>query len=165
MNKSILDSILDYNSISGNFIWKVKPSKKVSIGDIAGTITNNGYFKIRFLGKEYLAHRLAWLSIYGDFPEGILDHIDQDKLNNSINNLREVSISENGHNTKIYSTNKSGYKNIFWDKTLNKYSVKLCKNNIKYNIGTYHTLEGAKLALDTFIELKKEFQDGNSQES
>lgn len=161
MNQQILKELLTYDNKSGVFIWKVKPSKKVKAGSVAGTLSLQGYIKIRIFGKEYRAHRLAWMYEYGEFPNGILDHIDQNKLNNSINNLRIVSISENGHNTKLYSTNKSGHKNVFWDKRVGKYSVSLCFNNKPKRIGYYMTLEDAIEARDKFIDLLIEFQNVN----
>lgn len=161
MNQEILKELLIYDSKTGVFVWKIKPSKKVKVGNIAGTLSLQGYIKIRIFGKEYRAHRLAWLYEYGEFPEGILDHIDQNKLNNSISNLRIVTVSENGHNTKLYSSNKSGHKNIFWDKRVSKYSVSLCYNNKPKKLGYYKNIEDAIEARDKFIDLLIEFENAN----
>lgn len=90
---------LDYNSKSGRFTWKVHRGC-VTKGTPAQSPTGNGYVEIGFEGSSYLAHRVAWLFTYGDWPRQSIDHIDGDRANNAIRNLRDVSHSTNLANRK-----------------------------------------------------------------
>ncbi|ECH9128545.1 HNH endonuclease [Salmonella enterica subsp. enterica] len=75
---------------------------------------NKGYWRITHANKCYLAHRLAWFFCYGVWPKEI-DHIDNNKLNNSIGNLREVTHQLNQLNMPLRSNNTSGVKGVNWD--------------------------------------------------
>ena len=63
-----------------------------------GSLDKDGYLIVKFKGKQYKAHRLCWFFYYGEFPNDVIDHIDGDKLNNSIENLRDVEQAENTRN-------------------------------------------------------------------
>src|SRR5512135_183213 len=89
--------LISYDCDTGLITWKVSRGKAKS-GDIAGYVNGEGYICIKIKGKMYLAHRLAWLMNYGEWPNGIIDHIDHNKQNNSLENLRDVSFSINGQN-------------------------------------------------------------------
>ena len=92
-----IKEVLDYDKESGIFTWLVTVSSHATKGMIAGTIMPKGYRCIRFRGKHYLAHRLAWWWVNGECPKE-LDHIDKCKDNNSIVNLRECTRSQNNMN-------------------------------------------------------------------
>lgn len=96
---------LNYDPASGEFIW-IKTRGKGFKGDIAGTLNSNGYLRISFSGKRYYAHQLALWWVSGVFPKEV-DHLDRDKLNNRINNLREVTRTLNSLNKVVQSNNKS----------------------------------------------------------
>ena len=99
-----LKSILDYNPNTGMFKWKVLPKKSTrnKIGCYAGCLNiNDGYVVIVINGKTYRAHRLAWFYFYGNWPKRQVDHIDMDKQNNSIKNLRDVTARTNKSNNKL----------------------------------------------------------------
>jgi len=80
--------------------------------DVAGNWEPSGYVRIYVSDRKYLAHRLAWLYMYGCFPIGKLDHINMDKHDNRIANLRLATVSQNAMNKKIMSNNSTGYKGI-----------------------------------------------------
>ncbi len=117
-----LREALDYDQGTGVFTWRKSSENKISRGDVAGCIDDKGYIRIRVNGKLYRAHRLAWIYIYGSSPSSQIDHIDQDKSNNRIANLREATNSQNAHNRGLLSTNKSGVTGVHYDKN-NKYWV------------------------------------------
>lgn len=94
-----LKSKLDYDHETGIFKWKIWTCR-IPKGGIAGSIKSNGYLQIRLDNKIYLAHRLAWKIVYGNDPVCEIDHVDRDKLNNRISNLREVTHQENCLNRK-----------------------------------------------------------------
>lgn len=77
----------------------------------------NGYARITWKGDTYYVHNVVWELFNEDVPENhVIDHIDTDKSNNSINNLRLCTVSENNRNTKLRKNNKLGVKGLFWDK-------------------------------------------------
>lgn len=103
-----LHELFDYDADTGHLIRKVA-RQSVKVGDIAGTITNRGYRHISINGRNYQAHRLVWFYHHGEWPNRQIDHIDRDKLNNRIENLRDVSCSINQLNkTKSNSTGYAG---------------------------------------------------------
>ena len=92
-----LRSILSYDPSTGVFVWKKMLSRRRKPGSVAGNRTH-GYVEIGIHNKSYRAHHLAWLYVYGRWPHGMLDHIDGDRANNAIVNLREASNQENSWN-------------------------------------------------------------------
>ena len=138
---SELMAMLNYDPLTGIFTWKISRSKKRA-GDIAGTQhRKDGYIKIKIHGKEVGASRLAWLWVYGRFPEKYLDHIDRDTSNNSIANLRECTIAENGQNRKAPKNNTSGYVGVY--RKEGKWAAKICRNRRLYSLGLHDTAEQA----------------------
>jgi hypothetical protein len=89
-----LKEFLDYNPDTGIFTWIKKSSIPVKVGQVAGRANGNGYVRIKFKGRDYFAHRLAYYMYHGVDPlEKCIDHIDGDKANNKIDNLRLASVS------------------------------------------------------------------------
>lgn len=110
--KELLDNLL-YDKDTGTFTRKISLNTKVRIGDVAGGKDAKGYVCIRVAGKTYKAHRLAWLYVYGDHPNGEIDHINGIVNDNRICNLRDVTKSVNQHNRKRargYSKDGNGWK-------------------------------------------------------
>lgn len=92
---------LSYNPASGLFTRVYSKTRKDLVGKIAGAKAVNGYIVIRLKNKDLLAHRLAWIFTYGEIPDGIfIDHIDGDRSNNAISNLRLCTNNENMQNIK-----------------------------------------------------------------
>jgi len=95
--------VLSYNHLTGVFTW-VGPNKGRRVaGNEAGSVSKYGYRSIEYRGKSYRANILAYWFMTGSFPNKEIDHINQDKLDNSWNNLREVTPSINCHNRSQYS--------------------------------------------------------------
>lgn len=108
-----LRSLLFYDPISGTFTWRVS-RVKVSAGDRAGKKTKDGYIHIGVDGRRYQAHRLAFLYMTGEMPEGLVDHKNLDRSDNSWDNLRAATNSQNQGNTALRQNNKSGFKGVSW---------------------------------------------------
>lgn len=134
-----LHELLKYDSESGIFTWKVRTSKRVKKGQIAGTVKDDGYIRIRIDGTLYLAHRLAWLYHYGTFPENEIDHINRNKSDNRIGNLRDVDRVTNAINKDLQSNNESGVAGVRWSKGSNKWRA-------------YIGVEGKTIQLGYFVE-------------
>jgi len=100
-----LKRVLRYNHETGIFIWIKSVAKRMSEGDVAGNLDPAGYIRIRYKGCLYRAHTLAWLYYYGEFPCMDVDHIDCNKTNNSIANLRLATKHENATNRPLQKNN------------------------------------------------------------
>lgn len=89
-----------YEPETGHFYWLVRRSNSHQIGHIAGSRRGGraDYWRLRFDGVEYEAHRLAWLFMTDEWPEGLVDHRDLDKLNNRWANLRAATVAQNAAN-------------------------------------------------------------------
>lgn len=153
-----LKELLDYDKNTGLFTWKIYKGR-VTKGYIAGTICR-GYINIKIDNKLYKAHRLAWLYMYGKLPDMVIDHIDSDKTNNKISNLRDVSIAYNNQN--IITCSKYKKLNL-------PVGVSICNRKKAYvasihidgknkNLGRFHTVQEAHTA---YIEAKREYHPGS----
>jgi len=102
LTRERLMELVSYDPSTGLFTSKVsRPPCK--IGKVLGSKQAAGYVEFRLDYKSYLAHRLAWFYIHGDWPVGEIDHINQDRTDNRISNLRDVTRSENNRNSKTRS--------------------------------------------------------------
>lgn len=139
-----LKSLLDYNSETGVFVWRIANGKRVRAGDIAGCVTDRGYIRIAVLGKQYPAGRLAWLYVYGYWPEKQIDHINLNKQDNRICNLREANASENSRNKALRPDSETGFKGV--KKQGNKYMARCQVGDKRKYLGLYETAEEAHQA-------------------
>jgi hypothetical protein len=134
--------LLDYKE--GSLFWKVKPAKQIVIGSEAGCKNSHGYCVVRVDGVLYGAHRIIFLMHYGYLPKYI-DHADGNRLNNSIENLREATACQNAYNKPSQSNNKSGEKGVRWHKQIKHWCVEIQVNKVKHYLGIYKDLELAAL--------------------
>ena len=101
------------------------------------------YARIKFDKREFKLHRIIFLYHHGYLPD-IIDHINGDRYDNRIENLREANTYQNRQNSRIYSTSKSGVKNVYFDARSNKWRVSFSINGKRKNFGIYSDLEEAK---------------------
>jgi hypothetical protein len=141
LTQSKVAEFFDYKD--GQLFWKISTGR-VSAFSKAGTLGSHGYLQIRLMGKIYLAHRLIYLLINGHIPNQI-DHIDGDKTNNKIDNLRLSSQSENRMNSSRSSLNKIGIKGVCWSKSNKSWRVQIKKQRKNVYDGFFNDLELAEL--------------------
>lgn len=147
---------LDYSPDTGLFTWKKRQPtdfphdnfrntwNRRCAGKIPGFIAVNGYRYIDLLGKRFLAHRLAWFITYNEWPKEDVDHINNDRNDNRLSNLRLASRYQNLQNAKIRSNNTSGYKGVSWRKDTRKWDVRIREHGGKYRyFGSFDTKEAA----------------------
>lgn len=112
MNVELAHYLFSY--VDGVLYWRVKPCHRDPIGMKAGYVDPlRGYAMISYQRKRYYAHRIIYLMHNGYLPKEI-DHIDGDKTNNRVENLRACTHTQNGQNKPAQSNNKSGVKNVVW---------------------------------------------------
>ena len=141
-----LRSILSYDPATGIFTWKVRTANQVKVGDVAGCPDGRGYLQIRVQSRKYLAHRLAWLYVYGEWPKGQIDHINRIRTDNRIANLREVSHKQNQQNRSKSSHNTSGHPGVHWNKRDSKWQAQIRHNRKHFHLGLFKSLEEAVAA-------------------
>ena|SRR5215472_2841384 len=108
-------SILDYDPETGIFRWKITLSKRATAGKPAGRSRVGKRNKIGIKGGEYMAHRLAWLIMTGEWPAQEVDHRDLDPSNNRWTNLREATPSQNQSNRPVRRHSKTKVTGVCWD--------------------------------------------------
>lgn len=117
---------------------------------MAGWITEWGYRKIEVDGRAYLAHRLAWLYMTGEWPEGEVDHKDCDPANNEWGNLRLATRGQNAQNSSLRADNTSGVKGVSKHPQYDKWVARVGKDGKKHYLGVFPTKEGAEAAAKAF---------------
>jgi hypothetical protein len=128
--------------------WNIRFSEKPALSCVAAT----GYLHGRILGIGFLAHRVAWAIHSGRWPEHEIDHLNGDRKDNSILNLREVLPTENRKNTRLRSDNTSGACGVYWDKDLQKWRAAIGLSGKSIHIGVYKNKEDAINARLNFQE-------------
>ena len=146
-----LKELLNYNPETGIFTWAVNRSKKILAGIPAGTISD-GYVRIVVDYKAYQAHRLAWLYMTGSFPSLQIDHKDNIKNNNSWNNLRQATNSQNKINSNPSSRNTSGIKGVSYSALTNKWVAQCSVNGKVKRIGGYDNIKDAQIAYESYAK-------------
>jgi hypothetical protein len=158
---SELQSIMDYDSSSGAVVWKVRRHGRggaISPGDSVGSKNAGGYLETKINGYRTYVHRIAWALHHGAWPKGNIDHKDGDRLNNSIDNLRDCSQSTNIENRRIpRSDSKIGIQGV--GKKKNRYYSTIQTHGQRKYLGSFMTAEAAH---DAYLKAKRQFHHGNT---
>ncbi|WP_396189768.1 HNH endonuclease [Flavobacterium sp.] len=143
ITQELLKEYFEYKD--GNLYWKKNDfnHKRIKIGKKAGYKCKNGYTQIGLFRKVYFLHRLIFIYHYGYTPN-IIDHIDNDKSNNKIENLRNINRQENNINVFKKKNNSSGVKGVSFNKRLNKWTAYINVNKKRVYTKLFETLEEAK---------------------
>ena len=142
LNKQKLTELFYYKE--GVLYWASPTGKRIKKGDEVGSVNSAGYLVAKVLGKSYLVHRLIYQYHHGELPL-IVDHKDNNPLNNAIENLRAATHAENRQNAKLRKDNKSGTKGVSFDAINKVWKVQVNCNNKAYRIGNFKDLELAEL--------------------
>lgn len=137
LSQEQLQAVLAYDPETGVFTRN---------GKTAGGIhrpRNVTYRKISVHGHQYLAHRLAWLYVYGVWPSGEVDHINGDGTDNRISNLRDATRAQNATNAPAQKSNKLGLRGVHFHPGAGRYRAQICKNLKIRHLGYFDSPEEA----------------------
>jgi len=132
-----LKELLDYDPDTGIFTRRLNASSRARLGKKAGAINSGGYLQTRLERKMYLNAWLAWLYIYGRWPTKWMDHINGNRADNRLCNLREANETQNAHNAKKNNKNTSGFKGIGWDKRSGRWRARITINWKRIHLGRF----------------------------
>lgn len=147
-----LRAMLDYNPETGLATWRKRDDASARFnGRFAGkpalrNVGNNGYRRGTVLGCDLLLHRVAWAIFHGAWPTGQIDHVNGDRLDNRITNLRDVSSTENNRNHKRRCTNTSGFMGVYWHPRDKKWVAQIRVARTKRQLGSFAKIEDAVAA-------------------
>jgi hypothetical protein len=136
-----------FDYLDGKIFWKKLPrANHTRVGDEAGSTESLGYRVVRVLGRVYRAHQIIFLMHHGRFPMEV-DHIDGNPGNNRIDNLREVTRSQNMANRKMSINNSSGVKGVYWHRITGKWQARFKKDGKTIYVGLFDDIGDAADAI------------------
>ena len=160
-----LKELLLYNPDTGVFTRRLNTRNRFKAGQIAGSLTSKGYIDLSLDRKTYSAHRMAWLYIHGVEPVDQIDHINHNRSDNRLANIREVSASENSRNRSCYSrSSKKGgpLMGVRWDKDRGRWLAQIKIGGIAKHLGRHKDLFSAICARKS-AELKHGFHSNHGK--
>ena len=137
-----LKSLYQYHPETGLFTHLTN-SRVRKIGDIVGMTRKDGYMQTKVDKHFYVLHRLAWLYVYGEWPKYEIDHINRQRNDNRIVNLRDIKRSENNRNKPLGKNNVSGHSGISWSTKSKKWCVKFNFDCYVHHVGFFANLDDA----------------------
>jgi hypothetical protein len=150
--------LLAYDAQSGVFRWRGNSSPRVRAGAVAGTLSSYGYVRVKVDGANYMAHRLAWFYVHGCWPLECVDHINGDKADNRIANLRDISLRLNQENQrKAHVNNRTGLLGAH--RAGKKFVARIRVNKRAIRLGVFET---AQLAHEAYLHAKRAIHAGGT---
>ena len=141
LTQSRLKELVSYNKETGIFN-RILPVANILPGPIHAKPNKIGYTRMHVDGRLYYMHRLAWLYVYGVWPTEV-DHIDGNKANNKLSNLRDGSHAQNMQNMSKKSKAVSGLKGAYYHPHCKMWQAKIRYQNRTKSLGYYKTPEEA----------------------
>lgn len=141
-----IQTVFNYDYKTGAVNWRLGNGYKIKAGDPAGSLSNNGYLRIEYKRQKYQAHRLVWVYIYGKIPNNMfIDHINGNRADNRLCNLRLCTWSENQKNASLRKDNKTRYKGVYAYGINGKYRIQILNPSTgkRENYCSFNTLEDA----------------------
>ena len=151
-----LIKVLDYNPETGQFTW-IGHVKKNLLNKIAGCKRKDDCIVIGLFGRDYLAHHLAWFFVNKQWPTKEIDHVDQNRSNNKISNLRDVDHRTNCQNYRIATKNNKTTKLLGAAYRYGRFYSRIRVGDKRITIGSFATAEEAHQA---YIAAKRLYHAG-----
>ena len=170
MSIEIIKEMYCYDPNTGKLSWntqrpdshfkrsteRTKYFKYLSGQDVKQTINFYGYLVVGVGKRIYPTHRLAFIIMLGRFPDGVVDHIDGNPLNNKWDNLREVSQALNSRNSRKDHRNKSGYAGVYWVKRDKHWKSQVFVDGKSKHLGAFSSPEEANLARLNYLNTRSD---------
>lgn len=142
-----LREVLDYNPETGDLVWRRSTGRRAKVGEVAGAKHCKGYLQVTIDGKNHLAHRLVWLHVHGELPHSLIDHVNGDKADNQLANLRPATNAQNLSNrSMLNSNNTSGHRGVCWARANGKWRAEITSGTKSKHIGYFDTADEAATA-------------------
>ena len=129
--------LIEPNFETGKLCWKVRRGGSAVKDGEVGHMTREGYVKVKLKGKSYPIHRLMWLLAHGEHPDRFVDHINGDRMDNRLCNLRLVTKAENAKNRRPTKTSVSGLNGVVWRNDSMKWRSFIRYNNALMHLGSF----------------------------
>lgn len=152
LTNEYLRTLVSYNPGTGIFTRLVAVGNNTRIGDIAGWVTCNGYVALHVRNIRFLAHRLAFFYMNGEFPAEEVDHINGVRSDNRWLNLRLATPSENMRNRSVMRNNKLGIKGVSYHKASGKFMAQARVKGKVFYLGVHESPDAASAAYVAFIK-------------
>lgn len=151
-----LRRLLSYDPETGDLCWKTQHTNRVVIGRPIRTRIGRGYYAVQVDGFRMRVHNVVWAMHYGEWPDKLVDHINCDKTDNRISNLRLATLNQNAFNVGKQSNNTTGAKGV--SKNGTGFKAEISANNVSHYLGTFKTVEEARRAyLNAAVELHGDY--------
>ena len=147
-----ISKYLRYDAATGEVFWRMNKGRLAKEGCLAGNASDGRYIQIEVCGHRFYAHRIAWLLHYGVWPTDLIDHINGDKKDNRIENLRDVNKSLNAHNSRSVSRGISGVKGVYFNNRIGRWFSKIRINRESKYLGSFSSAEEAGEAYRTALK-------------
>jgi len=141
-----LHFLLTYDAETGAFVWNVRRGGKANAGCRCECLDSKGYYRIGIDGTRHSAHRLAWLYVHGAWPDGVIDHINRNRTDNRIANLRVISSASNTWNRGKSSAHNNPALGVSFSndpRRSSKWFAYITRNKKRIGLGHYMTKEEA----------------------
>lgn len=143
MTQQRLRELVRYDPDTGVLYREKVTGGKVKVGDVVGSSHSEGYIECCIGTVKDYAHRFIWLYVYGHWPRGTIDHINRNRSDNRLCNLREATYTENNHNKSISKNNTSGCPGVYWSERDGKHRVQITIQRKNIYIGSFKCKEEA----------------------
>ena len=144
------------------FIYRFISGSRHSIRKVEASPTKDNYLYASFNERKFPQHRIAWLLFNGEWPNGEIDHINGNSLDNRFENLRDVSHAINGRNVKLSALNKSGASGVRWKKAINKWVAEITVGGKKTHLGCFESVDDA-IKARKFAEYQNGFHNNHGR--
>ncbi|MEH0015774.1 HNH endonuclease signature motif containing protein [Citrobacter portucalensis] len=158
-NLKKIPEFIAYEPETGNFRRLRSIGNRFKVGEVAGTINNQGYVRIMMFGMGFQAHRLAFYFMTGELPADDLevDHINGDRSDNKWGNLRLVTHAINMQNSRTPKHNTSGHPGVLYVKTNRKWAARISVKGRMIQLGEFVEKQDA---IECYLKAKRKLHEG-----
>jgi len=151
----LLRKLLRYDPETGKLFWRERVADcpehrrwntRYARKEAGKINSSDGYMRVKISCRLMKAHRVVWAMQTGDWPVGQIDHVNHDRADNRINNLRCVTVAENSRNQSIASNNTSGVCGVYWHRSTGKWRAVISVSGVRLYLGDFSNLFDATTA-------------------